>query len=115
MAKTQNEFKYKHFKGDVILWAVRWYCQFAISYRDLVIMATERGLSVSHTTLMWWVHEYAPKLAKKIKPHLKRSNDSYRLDETYIKIKCVWKYLYRSVDSGDTPTRATASSLNSLV
>jgi transposase-like protein len=80
MAKQQTEFKHKHFTGDVILWAVRWYCQFAISYRDLVIMAAERGLEISHTTPMRWVHEYAPKLAKKIKPHLKQSNDSYRLD-----------------------------------
>ena len=99
MAKRKSEFKYKHFEGAVILWAVRWYGQFAISYRDLVIMAAERGLKVSHTTPMRWVHEYAPKLAKKIKPHLKRSNDSYRIDETYIKVKGVWKYLYRAVDS----------------
>ena len=83
MAKRNSEFKYKHFEGAVILWAVRWYGQFAISYRDLVIMAAERGLNVSHTTPMRWVHEYAPKMAKKIKPHLKRSNDSYRIDETY--------------------------------
>ena len=48
---------------------------------------------------MRWVHEYAPKLAKKIRTHLKRSNNSYRIDETYIKIKGQWKYLYRSVDS----------------
>ena len=103
MIKRKSEFKYKHFEGAVILWAVRWYGQFAISYRDLVIMAAERGLKVSHTTPMRWVHEYAPKLAKKIKPHLKRSNDSYRVDETYIKIKGVWKYLYRAIDSsGDT-------------
>lgn len=99
MAKSCSEFKYKHFTGEVILWAVRWYCQFAISYRDLVIMGAERGLEVSHTTPMRWVHQFAPKLAKKIKSHLKRSNDSYRLDETYIKIKGVWKYLYRAVDS----------------
>ena len=99
MAKVENEFKYKHFEGEVILWAVRWYCQFAISYRDLVIMAAERGLKLSHTTPMRWVHEYAPKLVKKLKPHLKRSDDSIRLDETYIKIKGVWKYLYRAVDS----------------
>jgi transposase-like protein len=99
MVKVVNEFKYKHFEGEVILWAVRWYCQFALSYRDLVIMAAERGLKLSHTTPMRWVHEYAPKLAKKLKPYLKRSNDSIRLDETYIKIKGVWKYLYRAVDS----------------
>ena len=62
-------------------------------------MAAERGLNFTHTTPMRWVHEYAPKLAKKIKPHLKRSNDSYKLDETYIKISGIWKYLYRAIDS----------------
>ena len=97
--KSSNEFKNKHFRGEIILWAVRWYSMFAISYRDLVIMAAERELDIAHTTFMRWVHQYAPKLAKKIKPHLKQSNDSYRLDETYIKIKGVWKYLYRAIDS----------------
>ena len=99
MAKSKSEFKNKHFTGEVILWAVRWYCHFAISYRDVVIMAAERGLTLSHTTPMRWLHQYAPKLAKKIKSHLKRSNDSYKLDETYIKIKGIWQYLYRAVDS----------------
>lgn len=99
LTKRKSQFKYKHFTGEVILWAVRWYCQFAISYRDIVIMAAERGLDLNHTTPMRWVHEYAPKLAKKIKPYLKRSNDSFSVDETYIKIKGIWKYLYRAVDS----------------
>ena len=93
------DFKWKHFQGDVILWAVRWYSQFAISYRDLVIMALERGLSLVHTTVMRWIHEFAPKLEKKVKPKLKKSNDSYRTDETYVKIKGKWLYLYRAVDS----------------
>jgi IS6 family transposase len=65
--KIIKEFKHKHFEAEVILWSVRWYCQFVLSYRDMVLMAEERGLSVSHTTLMRWVHEYAPKLEKKIK------------------------------------------------
>ena len=98
-SKTLLEFKYKQFEAEVILWGVRWYTQFPVSYRDLVVMAEERGLSIVHTTIMRWVHEYAPKLAKKIRNHLKRSNNSYRINETYIKIKGQWKYLYRSVDS----------------
>ena len=79
-----KQFKWKHFEAEVILWAVRWYSQFAISYRDLVLMAIERGLSVAHTTIMRWVHEYAPKLEKKVKQHLKKSNDSYRIDESVL-------------------------------
>ncbi len=66
-------------------------------------MAKERSLSVTHTTMMRWVHEYAPQLEIKVKKHLKKSNDSYRVDETYLKIKGSWKYLYRAVNSkGDT-------------
>ncbi len=98
-----DAFKWKHFSHEIILWAVRWYCQFALSYRDLVLMMEERGLSASHTTLMRWVHQYAPEIEKRVKRHLKVTNDSWKVDETYIKIKGQWRYLYRAVDSkGDT-------------
>ncbi len=59
----------------------------------------ERGVEVDHSTLNRWVLQYAPELDKRIRPHLKPTNDSWRVDETYIKIKGVWKYLYRAVDS----------------
>jgi transposase, IS6 family len=87
-------FKWKHFSKEIILWAVRWYCQFSVSYRDLVIMLKERGMDASHTTLMRWVHEYAGEFKKRLKKFIKRSNDSYRIDETYIKIKGEWHYLW---------------------
>ncbi|MCB1115450.1 MAG: IS6 family transposase [Chlamydiia bacterium] len=96
---NDNPFKWKHFADEIILWAVRWYCQFALTYRDLVMMMQERGLSASHTTIMRWVHQYAKEFKKRLKKFLKLSNDSYRVDETYIKIKGVWHYLYRAVDS----------------
>ena len=94
-----NPFKWKQFSHDIILWSVRWYCQFALTYRDLVMMMEERGLSASHTTIMRWVHQYATEIKKRLKKFLKTSNDSYRIDETYIKVKGVWHYLYRAVDS----------------
>ena len=59
----------------------------------------ERGLSVAHTTIMRWVHQYGPELDKRIRRHLKQTNDSWRVDETYIKVKSQWMYLYRAVDS----------------
>jgi transposase-like protein len=57
---NDNPFKWKHFSDEIILWAVRWYCQFAQTYRDLIMMMAERGLSACQTTVMWWVHQYAP-------------------------------------------------------
>src|SRR5512135_1327238 len=57
------------------------------------------GLYVDHTTIYRWVQHYAPELEKRSRPHLKACNDSWRVDETYIKIKKVWTYLYRAVDS----------------
>ena len=78
---------------------MRWYLRYALSYRDLEEMMNERGLSVDHTTIYRWAQAYAPELEKRIRPHLRLTNDSYRVDETYIKIKGKWKYLYRAVDS----------------
>jgi transposase, IS6 family len=78
---------------------VRWYLRYALSYRDLEEMMNERGLAVDHTTIYRWVQVYAPELEKRIRPHLRLTNDSYRVDETYIKVKGAWKYLYRAVDS----------------
>ena len=62
-------------------------------------MMLERGVKVDHTTIYRWVQAYSPELDKRCRRHLKPTNDSWRVDETYIKIKGVWKYLYRAVDS----------------
>ena len=59
----------------------------------------ERGVEVDHSTINRWVLKYAPELDKRIRPHLRSTNDSWRVDETYIKVKGQWKYLYRAVDS----------------
>ncbi len=96
-------FKWKHFEGEIILWVVRWYCRYALSYADLKEMAAERGLSIERSTLCRWVHEYGTDLTKRIKPHLKMAGGSWRVDETYVKVKGVWHYLYRAIDkSGQT-------------
>jgi transposase-like protein len=78
---------------------VRWYLRYALSYRDLEEMMVERGLQVDHTTIYRWVQQYAPELERRCRPHLKSTTDSWRVDETYIKVKKVWVYLYRAVDS----------------
>jgi IS6 family transposase len=59
----------------------------------------EQGLSVDHTTIFRWIQRYAPELEKRCRPNLQSTNDSYRVDETYIKGKVEWKYLYRAVDA----------------
>ncbi len=94
-----NPFKWRHYEAEIILLCVRWYLRYALSYRDLEELMRERGLSVDHTTIYRWVQRYAPELEKRCRPYLKATNDSWRVDETYIKIKGTWTYLYRAVDS----------------
>ena len=94
-----NSFKWKHYAGEIILLNVRWYLKYALSYRNLQEMMAERGVGVDHTTIMRWVHQYSPEIEKRIRKHLRPTNDSWRVDETYIKVKGEWKYLYRAVDS----------------
>ena len=95
---SKKPFKWKHFQGEMIIWTVRWYGRYALSYRDLKEMAAERGLTIARSTICRWVREYGSQLTKLIKPHLKMTMGSWRVDETYIKIKGVWHYLYRAID-----------------
>lgn len=97
--KNKNPFKGRQFTAEIILWAVRWYLQFPISYRDLECMLSDRGVQVDHTTLFRWIQAYAPELDKRIRPHLRMTNCSWRVDETYIRVKGEWVYLYRAVDA----------------
>ena len=76
---------------------------FPISYRDLERMLQDRGVAVDHTTIFRWIQAYSAELEKRIRPHLRISNGSWRVDETYIKVKGRWTYLYRAVDKcGET-------------
>ncbi len=92
-------FKWRHCEAEIILLCVRWYLRYSLSYRDLEEMMAERGLHVDHTTIYRWVQRYAPELDRRCRPHLKACNDSWKVDETSIKIKKTWMYLYRAVDS----------------
>jgi transposase, IS6 family len=95
----QQPFKWRHFLPDVILLNVCWYSRYSLSYRDLEEMMLERGIPVDPTTIYRWVQAYAPELDKRIRPHLSSTNDSWKVDETYIKVKGAWQYLYRAIDS----------------
>ena len=94
-----NCFKGRQFTAEAILWAVRWYLMFPVSYRDLELMLLDRGVEVDHTTIFRWIQAYATELEKRIRPRLRMSNGSWRVDETYIRVKGRWTYLYRAVDS----------------
>jgi transposase-like protein len=76
-------FKGRQFTAEVILWAVHWYLMFSISYRDLELMFADCGVDVDHTTIFRWIQAYAPE--KRIRPHLRRSNGSWRVDETHVR------------------------------
>jgi len=98
-----NPFKWRHYESCIILLCVRWYCRYCLSYRDLEEMMNERGLTVDHTTIYRWVQRYAVEIRRRLAKFARAPNASWRVDETYIKIKGVWHYLYRAIDSnGET-------------
>src|SRR5580700_1592902 len=86
-------FKWRQFEPEVILLAVGWYLRFSLSYRDV------EALHADHVTVWRWVQRYAPELQRCLRRHLKATNDSWRMDETYVRVKGKWRYLYRAVDS----------------
>ena len=97
------DFKGSQFEQGIILWGVRWYVAYPISYRQLEEMMKERGVEVDHSSLNRWVLKYTPELEKAFRKRKRPVGTSWRMDETYISVKGKWKYLYRAVDkAGDT-------------
>ena len=92
-----------HFPKDVILYAVFFYVRYAVSYRDLEEIMAERGVQVDHATLNRWVAKYSPLIAKEAHRRKARPNRSWRMDETYIKVKGKWCYYYRAVGKCGKP------------
>jgi transposase, IS6 family len=91
-------FKRRRFPTEIILLCVRWYCKYAISYRDLAEMMQERGVDVDHTTVFRWVQRYAPEIEKRAHWYQGLRSDPWRVDETYVRVGGKWKYLWRAVD-----------------
>ena len=92
------DFKGSHFEREIVLWGVRWYVAYPISYRQLEEMMEERGVEVDHSSLNRWVIKYVPLLDQAFRARKRRVGGSWRMDETYVRIRGRWKYLYRAVD-----------------
>src|SRR5580658_7750615 len=91
-------FEGRHFDREIIVLCVRWYLRFKLSFRDLVEMMAERGLSMAHTTIMRWVHHYVPEFERRWNRFARPVGPSWRVDETYVKVRGKWVYLYRAVN-----------------
>ena len=87
-----------YFPPDVIVLAVRWYLRFALSYRDVEELLTERGVQVDHTTIYRWVLRFTPLLAEAARPCRHAVGDRWQVDETYVKVAGQWRYVYRAID-----------------
>jgi transposase-like protein len=100
---VEELFKGRHFNQEIVILCVRWYLSFRLSLRDLVAMMAERGIGIAHTTILRWGQHYTPEFEKRWKRFARSVGGSWRMDETYVRVKGEWVYLYRAVDkSGKT-------------
>jgi len=99
MVTRPELFKWRQTEPGFILCAVRWYLRYSLSLRDVEDLLEERGLNVDHTTVWRWVQCYSPELEQQLRRHLKPTNNSWRVDETYVRVKGRWCYLYLAIDS----------------
>ena len=99
MSVIRKAFKRLHYPVDIIAQCVRWYLAYALSLRNLEEMMADRGIIVDHSTLHRWVIRLVPLLDKAFRRDKRSVGRRWRMDETYIKVKGQWKYLYRAVDT----------------
>ena len=95
---TARAFRGFRFPAEIILWAVRWYLRFPLSYRELEAMLADRGVAVDHVSLYRWVQRFAPELEKRTRRHLRPCRGPWHVDETSVRVGGAWRYLYRAVD-----------------
>ena len=86
------------FPPDVILLAVRWYLRYGLSYRDIEELLAERGVDVDHVTVYRWVQRFTPLVIEAARPCRHSVGDRWFVDETYVRVAGVWRYVYRAVD-----------------
>ena len=91
-------FKWRQTEPALICCAVRWYLRYSLSFRDVEELLSERGLEADHTTIWRWVQRYGPELEERLRRHLKPTHTSWRVDETYVRVKGRWGYLYKACD-----------------
>ena len=101
--RSKEDFKGRHFEAALIVQAVSWYLRYPLSYRDIEELFLERGLAVDHATVNRWVLAYAPLIERRLRSFRKPHCGSIRIDETYIKIRGQWRYLYRAIDKHGVP------------
>jgi transposase, IS6 family len=104
-------FKWRQTAPELILCAVRWYLRYSLSLRDVEDLLIERGLEADHTTIWRWVQRYGPELEQRVRRHLKPTNKSWRVDETYVRVQGRWCYLYRAIDSSGATIEFLLSAL----
>ena len=92
-------FTWRHTEPGLILGAVRWYLRYSLSFRDVEELLRERGLEANHTTIWRWVQRYGPELEERLRRHRKPTHTSWRVDETYVRVKGRWCDLCRALDS----------------
>jgi transposase, IS6 family len=101
--QSKSDFKGRQFEAWLIIQAVAWYLRYPLSYRDLEEIFLERGFEVDHSTINRWVLAYAPLIEKRLRRFRRPHCGSVRIDETYVKIRGQWRYLYRAIDRSGNP------------
>ncbi|MHC2086604.1 IS6 family transposase [Methylobacterium sp. CM6244] len=101
--RVKSDFMGRHYEAALIVQAVSWYLRYPLSYRDIEELFLERGIEVDYSTLNRWVLAYAPLIENRLSQFRKPHCGSVRIDETYIRVRGEWRYLYRAVDKHGNP------------